>query len=147
MKYVNFNLYQKTWVFTSSAQVRGGPFLDRPPVRLIPCEDFDAVKAVISELLKEDVPVVPEPDWSKLDTKVGIRARALGLKSWSQFVRGSRTFDLILDGPKLVLEEWRKQGSSIVAADPLWKKVFDSQHLHHVVRYLFMKISKPNPIS
>lgn len=144
MKCVTFNLFHETWVFTSSAEVRGGPFLDRPPVRLIPREDFNGVRAVISELLNEDVPVIPEPKRSKLDTKVGIRAKALGLKSWSDFVRGSRTFNLILNGPTLVLEEWRKEGASILAANPVWKKTLDSQHLDHAIRYLFKTIGKPD---
>jgi hypothetical protein len=137
---IGFNLYRDRWVLTSSLRSAGGGRLDAPPVRLVPHADTATLLHVLTQLAAEDVPVVPQPDWNDPIYKVGIRAHALGLKSWLSFVRDARSFNLEERGDGLVLEEWPREGGSFTARAS-WQKTFAAGDLPAVAAYLVENIA------
>lgn len=132
---IGIHLYKDRWVLCSSAQVRGGQTLDVPPVRLVEVSDRKELAKVVSELLVEDIPVVPQPDWNNPRMKIGVRALALGLKSWPAFVKNARCFNLEQHKTTLILEEWPREGNSFTA-DASWRREFSPDAIDDVVEFL-----------
>jgi hypothetical protein len=87
----------------------------------------------------EDIPIVSQPDWNDQLFKVGIRARALGLKTWSSFVKGARCFYVAERGGALVLSEWPREGRSF-SAKASWEKAFPIGNFEAVADYLIDNI-------
>ena len=135
---IAINLWKDVWVLTSSKQIEGGQTLDAPPVRLVEHSDRMKLIEVLKQLLSEKVPRVPQPDWNDPRIRVGIRAEALGLKSWRAFVKDGRCFNLEFYEKRLVLEEWPKEGGSFTA-NASWKKEFPPNALGQAVEYLLRR--------
>jgi hypothetical protein len=135
MRAIGFNKYKDRWVLASAEKVAGGGTLDAPPVRVIEHGDIERLRTTIEELLTEPVPVVPQPDYNDRRFIVGIRAEAVGVKSWRAFVKDARCFNLERHEDKLVLEEWPKQGGSFSGASE-WHREFPVDGLEHLVKYL-----------
>jgi hypothetical protein len=136
MDAIGFHLYKDRWVLTSAEQVIGGATLDTAPVRIVEHSDRDRLRAVIEELLKEEPPLVPQPDYNDRRFTVGIRAEALGLKSWRTFAKDARCFNLERrKNGNFLLEEWPKEGGSF-SARPSWQREFPPEGLPLLVDYL-----------
>ena len=121
---------------SSAQQVRGGATIDAPPVRVLQHFEREKLGSVLMELIAEDHPVVPEPDWNDTRFKVGIRAGALGVKSWRAFVKDARCFHLRrAETGGLILEEWPKEGGSF-SAKPAWRREFSAEAFGDVVDHL-----------
>lgn len=110
--------------------------VDLPPVRLIPRDDLAALVKTVRSLLKEpiqsDVPVRRDA--------VGLRARAVGAKSWPAFNRNARAFMLSLTPSTITVEEWRRQGYGFVASDPLWRIKDRPSGLEDVLQKLLLRV-------
>jgi hypothetical protein len=135
MQAIGFHKYKDFWVLTSAEKVIGGGSLDAPPVRLIRHDDRSGLKKTIEEVFREPVRLVPQPDYNDPKFKVGIRAEAVGVKSWRAFVKHARCFNLEREGDKLTLEEWPKQGGSF-GGPSLWRKDFPGDALDQLVDFL-----------
>lgn len=128
-------------MLTSCGQVQGGPFVDLPPVRVIPFRDAEILELVIQGLLEEEVPLVPQSVGLSMYGETGLRASAVGAKSWPAFVRASRCFDIASDGTTLTLAEWSKEGRTFVPR-PIWKETFLSSELTALVSQLLIRINR-----
>ena len=123
------------WVFSSADKVMGGGTLDAPPVRVVEQGDRNRLKEVIEELLAEPMCVVSQPDYNDRRFTVGIRAEAVGLKSWSAFAKEARCFNLERLADKLVLEEWPKRGGTF-GGKAEWRKEFGLDELSQLLDFL-----------
>jgi len=132
-------LYRDQWVLSSSQRSAGGGRLDAHPVRLIRHNERAALASALRQLAVEDVPVVPQPDWHDPIYKVGIRAQALGLKTWLSFVRNARCFNIEERENSLVLEEWPREGGSFTA-EAAWRTSFHVGDLDAVAEHLVANI-------
>jgi len=130
--------YKDVWLVASQAEVKGGPTLDAPPVRIVPHKNKNRLKEVLLELFSEKVPIVPRPDFNDPKQLLGIRAEALGLNSWRAFVKGARAFYLQKMKDSLIIEEWPREKWSFVA-DPIWKKEYAAGELDKLIDYLIRK--------
>jgi hypothetical protein len=136
---VHFDLYKDFWVLASQGRDEDGIIVDLPPVRVIPRFDVKALKETINVLLEE-----PVRRGARLASDdVGLRARAVGAKSWPAFVRSARAFDLQLSPSKLVIEEWRTQGRTFVAADPVWRIECRPNELEEALQQLLRHAASP----
>lgn len=133
MGWTGFNRYKDKWVLCSKAKVLGGAEIDVGPVRLISATQVDELTKNLRHLLAEELPDVPPPDLNDPRNVLGLRAKAVGAKTWRAFNNIARTFILREEGESLVLEEWPKDGGR-----PIWVKVFElgmvDEAVGHVVR-------------
>ena len=74
------------------------------------------------------------------EDSIGLRARAVGAKTWPAFVRSSRAFILDVSSSNLSIEEWRKQGRTFMAADPLWRIELKPNELEKALGSLVRRI-------
>jgi hypothetical protein len=133
---VHFHLYRNFWVLASAGKDENGITVDLPPVRIIPQKDLATLQKTIEALLEEPLRQgvqLPSDD-------VGLRARAVGAKSWPAFVRSARSFDLELSPLGLTIEEWRRQGRSFVAADPVWRTKCKPEELDQALERLLQHV-------
>lgn len=135
MSFTIVNKYKDHWILTSAERVQGGGTIDAPPVRLVDLADRRRLAQVLKEVLAENHPIVPEPDWNETRFTVGIRVEALGLNSWRSFAREARAFKVEERPEGLLLEEWPKEGGSF-SAKPSWRKEFPPNRLQDLVDYL-----------
>lgn len=131
MGWTAFNRYKDKWVLCSKAKVLGGAEIDVAPVRLVDAAQKDELIRNLRHLLAEELPDVPPPDLNDQRNVIGIRARAVGAKTWRAFQKDARTFILHEQGGGLVLEEWPKEGGS-----PEWRKDFPANAVEDVVEYV-----------
>ena len=125
MGFTVLNQYKDKWVLSSAAKVIGGGMIDVEPVLLIDIPDRATLTRALEELVGEDHPIVPEPDWNDRRFVVGIRAEAVGAKTWRAFTKEARAFKLERQPDGLVLEEWPKEGGSF-SANAAWRREFPS---------------------
>jgi len=123
MGFTVLNQYKDKWVLSSAAKVVGGGTIDVEPVRLVDIPDTATLTKALEELVAEDHPIVPEPDWNDRRFVVGIRAEAVGAKTWRAFTKEARAFKLEQQPDGLVLEEWPKEGGSF-SANAAWRRIF-----------------------
>lgn len=135
MDQVTINLYKAQWVLTSAETSPGEGHFDAPPVRLVSHEDRAALSRHLEELLREPVPVVPVPDFSDPAFTIGIRAQAVGAKSWRTFVNNSRCFVVRRQPAGLVLEEWPRVGGSF-SANAEWSKAYKTSEVNNIAKHL-----------
>jgi hypothetical protein len=135
MCFTQFDNHRGRWVLTSAECVVGGGTIDAAPVRIIEHDDTPALAKTLRDVLAEDHPVVPEPDWNDSRFTVGIRVQAVGLNSWRTYVRHTRAFLLRDREGTLVLEEWPREGHSF-AAKPVWQREFPPNSFDLVAKYL-----------
>lgn len=141
MSFTVFNKYKDRWILTSSERVHGGGTIDAPPVRVVAHDDRTQLAENLKELIAEDHPVVPEPDWNDRRFNVGIRVEAVGLSSWRSFAKDARAFKLEKRADCLVLEEWPKEGGSF-SAKASWQKQFPENAFEKVVEFLLEMTEK-----
>ena len=110
-------------MLSAAARVVGGGTIDVEPVRLVDIPDSATLTKTLEELVAEDHPIIPEPDWNDRKFVVGIRAEAVGAKTWRAFTKEARAFKLEQKPDGLVLEEWPKEGGSF-SANAAWRRVF-----------------------
>lgn len=136
-KFIHLSLYNDFWVTSSSGKDEDGLTIELPPVRVIPKADRATLKQSIELLLEEPVPR------AQYDTSddIGLIPRAVGAKSWPAFVRASRSFNLEVSATSVILEEWRKQGRSFVAANPLWRVQFKKDEIGKALDKLLQHVS------
>jgi hypothetical protein len=146
MSFTVLNLYKDKWVLSSAARAIGGGTIDVPPVRLISIDQIEDLAKALRILINEDHPTVPAPDWNDSRFKVGIRAEAVGAKTWSAFTKFARAFKLERTADGLVLEEWPKHGRSF-SASPSWKKRFPRSEFATVARHLIRVAKRPPGMS
>jgi hypothetical protein len=118
--------------------------LDAEPVRIIEERDVIGLAEALEKVLAEDQPTVPSPDWNDAGFSVGIRAPAVGVKSWRAFVKHARAFNVEELNDGLLLEEWPREGYSF-AAKPLWRKKFAHGAFGVLARFLVDSTLKPSP--
>ena len=87
MDEINFDKYKDSWVLTSFQKVEDGLYLDAPPVRIIPHNDREQLKSVLLDLLEEETPIVPRPDFDDPTALPGIKPEAVNLKSARQYFK------------------------------------------------------------
>jgi len=123
METLTLDKYEDFWVLASKAKTKHkySPDFDVPPVRLIPLNDRDKLKAVVLELLAERPKRIPMPDLNI--EKLGIRPEAVGVKSNRAYQREARVFFFQSSDEHLSIEEWKREKGGWVA-DPLWKEEF-----------------------
>lgn len=143
MSFTVLNLYKDKWVLSSAAKVIGGGTIDVEPVWVIDLTDRAKLTEALAELVAEDHPIVPEPDWNDRRFVVGIRAEAVGVKSWRAFSKVARAFKLAKQPAGLVLEEWPKEGGSF-SANAAWRREFPSGAFAAVVDCL-LDATNANP--
>ena len=146
MNPIGFQRYRDRWVLCSTERVIGEGRIDAPPIRVLAWSDKSGLIEALKELISEPQPVVPEPDWNHPRFKVGIRAEAVGLKSWRAFVKDARSFHLEGgEGGTLLLEEWPRQGGSF-SANRAWQRTFTAGAFEDVVEHL-MSVTHEMPRS
>ena len=123
MGFTVLNQYRDKWVLSAAAKVVGGGTIDVEPVWLVDIPDSATLTKTLEELVAEDHPIIPEPDWNDRRFVVGIRAEAVGAKTWRAFTKEARAFKLEQKPDGLVLEEWPKEGGSF-SANATWRRVF-----------------------
>lgn len=139
-----FNKYKQFWVLSSAARVIGGGTIDVEPVRLIDLNSRGALAEALETLIAENQPVVPEPDWNDRQFAIGIRAEAVGAKTWAAFARGARAFKLEHTPDGLMLEEWPREGGSF-SANAAWRKLFPHGAFESLVEYLLEATREDSP--
>lgn len=132
MGFTVLNQYRDKWVLSSAAKVIGGGTIDVEPVRLIDIPDRATLIKTLEALVAEDHPIVPEPDWNDRRFVVGIRAEAVGAKTWREFAKRARAFKLEKQPNRLVLEEWPREGGSF-SANAAWRREFPPDAFEAVV--------------
>jgi hypothetical protein len=110
-----------------------------PPVRLIPRDDLATLADTIKLLLKEPIP----RDLPVSHDELGLRARAVGAKSWPAYNRNARVFMMRFTSSIVSIEEWRRQGYGFVAADPEWRVKGRPADLESILRKLLRRVSRP----
>jgi len=136
-----FCLYRDRWVLTSAEQVDRGATLLAPPVRIVEHDDRVKLRSVIEELLREEPPVVPQPDYNSPRFVKDLRLEPLGLKTWREFVKDGRCFNVEKKGPKLLLEEWAREGGNF-SARASWQQEFRGGDTEALVDYV-VELTKP----
>jgi hypothetical protein len=138
MGWTAFNRYRDRWVLCSKARVLGGAEIDVEPVRLINATQVDELTSNLRQLLTEQLPDVQPPDLNDPRNVLGLRAKAVGAKTWRTFHNAARTFILREEAEALILEEWPKDGGK-----PIWKKVFPVGMVHEAVRHA-IRLTEPS---
>jgi hypothetical protein len=135
-KFIHLSLYNDFWVTSSAGKDDDGLTVELPPVRVIPRKDKETLKQTIELLLEEPVPKVVYD----ASDNVGLIARAVGAKSWPAFVRAARSFHLEVSPTAVSLEEWRRQGRSFVAANPLWRVECKKDEMGKALEQLLQRV-------
>ena len=138
MDHIIIDKYKNSWVLSSLRKVEEGIYLEAPPVRIIPHQDRDGLRAVLTELFAENVPVVPRPDFDDPQRLPGPRPSAFNLKKPNDYMKGLRVFNLQKTEGHLLIEEWQKEKRAFVA-EPLWRKKFNLDDLDKLIEYLIEK--------
>ena len=136
-----FCLYKDRWVLTAAEQVDGGATLLAPPVWILEHGDSLKLKSAIEQLLRELPPVVPQPDYNSPRFVKDLRLEPLGLKTWREFVKDGRCFNIEKKGPNLLLEEWPREGGNF-SARASWDREFPGGDTEALVDYL-VELTKP----
>lgn len=131
MGWTAFNRYKDMWVLCPKAKVLGGAPIDVGPVILLDALQAAELEITVRRLLAEELPDVQPPDLNAPENVLGLRAQAVGAKSWRAFNAVSRTFVLREENDQLVLEEWPKD-----AGRPAWKKKFGAGAVGDVVKHV-----------
>ena len=108
--------------------------MDSPPVRIIEHDDRDRLLTVLRELLDEDIPLIPLPEFDP----IGLRPRAVGAKTARIYFNRTRCFHLEASESRLLLEEMDREGISWMGK-PLWRKRFEANQLDRAVDFLIRK--------
>jgi hypothetical protein len=143
MGFTVLNQYKDKWVLSAAAKVIGGGTIDVEPVRLIALHESRKLAVVLQELVAAEHPIVAEPDWNDRRFRVGIRADAVGAKTWRAFVRNARAFKLEQSSNGLWLEEWPRSGGSF-GANAAWRRVFPNGAFQEVADYLVTLVKTPS---
>jgi hypothetical protein len=130
-----FCLYKDRWVLTSAEQVAGGATLLAPPVRIVAHGDRAKLKSVLDELLQEEPPTVPHPDYNSPRFFNDLRLEPLGLKKWREFVKDARCFIVERRGEMLLLEEWPREAGNF-SAKASWSREFPGEDTVALVEHL-----------
>jgi hypothetical protein len=142
MNEITIQKYRDSWVLASIVEVaEGSGYLDAPPVRIIPYIDKGTLRSVIQELLEEEVSVVPRSVLDEEQDRLGIRPRAVGAKSASQYLKETRAFYLQRTKNVLIIEEWEREDWGW-HAKPQWQKKFGLDEMDKLIDYLIKK-TKP----
>lgn len=131
MGWTAFQRYKDKWVLCSKAKVLGGAPVDVGPVRLIEAGRDAELEGTLRYLLAEELPDVQPPDFHDPKNVLGLRAKAVGAKTWRAFENASRTFVLTEEHDYLVLEEWPKDGGRFV-----WRKKLPAGAVNGVVKHV-----------
>jgi hypothetical protein len=144
MEELDLHKYEDFWVLASKARTRHkyGLYFDVPPVRLIPLNDRDKLKATILELLAERPKRIPMPDLNV--ERLGIRPEVVGVKSNRAYQRKARVFFLQSTDEHLSIEEWKREKGGWVADPYLWKKEFPPDDFDALISYLIEKAREAN---
>ncbi len=135
MGFTVFNQYKGNWVLSSAAKVSGGGTIDVEPVQVIELPNTRVLATALQRLVAEEHQIVPEPDWNDRRFAVGIRADAVGAKTWRAFTKDARAFKLEQNRDGLLLEEWPRERGSF-SAKAAWVKQFPSGAFVAVADYV-----------
>jgi hypothetical protein len=142
MESIIFHKYRDTWVFSAEARTPSGLSLAVEPVYKAIHDDAKAMREHIIQLLKAEPRTVPEPDYDDPEFKRTIFAKAFGLKSYQQYLKGARCIYLRSSPAEIVIEEWPRARGGFLADNPLWKKVLPADEFEGAVRFLINKTRK-----
>lgn len=136
------NLHKDQWVLSHLATIADSiGYFDIPPVIILDWGDKEGLRLAIANLLAQPMSEVEQNRVFPLEP-LGCRAKAVGAKTVSSYVRDTRCFAITRKENHILLEEFtKKQGGW--TAHPVWKKKFLSNQLDELINFL-MKKTKPD---